>query len=72
MLALTHFSTRYPVGVLRDEARAVFPRTVLPRDFDTIEIPFPERGEPELIRWEERQAAEAEPEETEPVGDGAR
>jgi ribonuclease Z len=58
MLALTHFSTRYPVGVLRDEARAIFPRTVLPRDFDTIEIPFPERGEPELIRWEDRQATE--------------
>jgi ribonuclease Z len=52
MLALTHFSTRYPVGLLRDEARAVFGRTVLPRDFDTIEVPFPERGEPELVRWE--------------------
>jgi ribonuclease Z len=51
MLALTHFSTRYPVGVLREEARAVFPRTVLPRDFDTIEVPFAEKGEPELIRW---------------------
>ena len=24
----------------------MFPQTVLPRDFDTIEIPFPERGEP--------------------------
>jgi ribonuclease Z len=72
MLALTHFSTRYPVGVLRDEARAIFPRTVLPRDFDTIEIPFPERGEPELIRWEDRQAPEAEAQETEPVGDAAR
>ena len=56
MLALTHFSTRYPPAVLRDEARAIFPRTVLPRDFDTIEIPFPERGEPELIRWDERSA----------------
>jgi ribonuclease Z len=60
MLALTHFSTRYPVGVLRDEARAIFPRTVLPRDFDTIEIPFPERGEPELIRWEDRQPADVQ------------
>ena len=46
MLALTHFSTRYPVGLLRDEARAVFAPPSLPRDFDTIEIPFPERGEP--------------------------
>jgi ribonuclease Z len=53
LLALTHFSTRYSVGLLRDEARAVFPRTVLPRDFDVIEIPFAERGEPKLVRWEE-------------------
>jgi ribonuclease Z len=53
MLALTHFSTRYSVALLRDEAQAVFPRTVLPRDFDTIEMPFPERGEPRLIHWEE-------------------
>ena len=72
MLALTHFSTRYPVGLLRDEARAVFPSTVLPRDFDTIEIPFPERGEPELIRWEDRRSGEADAEESEPVGETAR
>jgi ribonuclease Z len=72
MLALTHFSTRYPVGVLRDEARAVFPRTVLPRDFDTIEIPFPERGGAELIHWEDRQAAETAAAAGEPVGDTAR
>ena len=61
-------STRYPVGVLRDEARAVFAKTVLPRDFDTIEIPFAERGEPELVRWDERH----EPlESAEPVVDPA-
>ncbi len=64
LLALNHFSTRYPVGLLRDEARAIFPRTVLPRDFDTIEIPFPERGAPQLVRWDGR--AEAEPERLEP------
>ena len=58
MLALTHFSTRYPVGLLRDEARALFPRTELPRDFDTIELPFPERGEPELVHWDARSANE--------------
>jgi ribonuclease Z len=63
MLALTHFSTRYTVGQLRDEARAVFPDTVLPRDFDSIEIPFPERGAPELIRWR-AQEAEPQPEHT--------
>jgi ribonuclease Z len=58
LLALTHFSTRYPVGLLRDEARAVFERTVLPRDFDTIEVPFPERGEPELAHWDAARAGE--------------
>jgi ribonuclease Z len=67
MLALTHFSTRYPVGVLRDEARAIFPRTVLPRDFDTIEVPFPERGEPRLVKWSELASAEATPAEAAPA-----
>ncbi len=56
MLALTHFSTRYPVGLLRDEARAIFARTVLPRDYDTIDLPLPERGGPELVHWDERRA----------------
>jgi ribonuclease Z len=60
MLALTHFSTRYPVGRLRDEARPVFAQTVLPRDFDTIEIPFSERGDPELVHWDERAAETAD------------
>jgi ribonuclease Z len=52
MLALTHLSTRYGGREIRDEARAVFPNTVVPRDFDAIELPFPERGEPHLVRWE--------------------
>jgi ribonuclease Z len=71
MLALTHFSTRYAVGVLRDEARAIFPRTVLPRDFDTIEIPFPERGEPELVRWDDQSRIDAE-HESAAIADSAR
>lgn len=58
MLALTHLSTRYPVAVLRDEARSIFPRTVLPRDFDAVEVPFSEKGLPELVRWEETANAE--------------
>lgn len=57
MLALTHFSTRYPAGLLRDEARAIFPNTAIPRDFDLIEIPFPERGGPELVHWTELEEA---------------
>jgi ribonuclease Z len=52
MLALTHLSTRYGGGEIRDEARSTFAETVVPRDFDTIEIPFPERGAPELVRWD--------------------
>jgi ribonuclease Z len=32
-----------------EEAREIFEETVAPRDFDLIEIPFPERGEPKLI-----------------------
>jgi ribonuclease Z len=56
LLALTHLSTRHPAAVLRDEARAIFPATVLPRDFDSIEIPFAERGRPELLRFDSAQA----------------
>jgi ribonuclease Z len=69
LLALTHFSTRYPPRVLRDEARAVFKETVLPRDFDTIEIPFPERGDPALVRWEDRVVSPDEEEEAHALAD---
>jgi ribonuclease Z len=48
MLALTHLSNRYFGPEAAREARAVFPDTVVPRDFDVIEIPFPERAPPEL------------------------
>jgi len=50
LLALTHVSSRYPAKQLLDEARAAFERTVLPRDFDRIELPFAERGEPRHVR----------------------
>jgi ribonuclease Z len=50
LLALTHVSTRYGGGEIRDEARVAFERTVVPRDFDAIEVPLPEKGEPELVR----------------------
>jgi len=49
MLALVHISSRYHVGKVLDEAREVFEPTVAPRDFDTIEIPFAERGAPHLV-----------------------
>ena len=50
LLALTHLSPRYAAGDVEREARAVFADTVVPRDFDTIEIPFEERGGPELVK----------------------
>jgi len=53
LLALTHLSTRYGGREIRDEARAVFPNAVVPRDFDTVDVPLPEKGEPELLRWAE-------------------
>ncbi|HVS28358.1 MAG TPA: ribonuclease Z [Solirubrobacteraceae bacterium] len=60
MLALVHLSTRYFGREVRDEARSIFPGAVVPHDFDTIEIPLPERGEPKLVRWEqERPSAPA-------------
>ncbi len=68
MLALTHISSRYPGGELREQARAVFAQTEAPRDYDTIEVPFPERGTPRLVRWSERRAREAAP--VEPVAAG--
>ena len=46
LLALTHVSPRYGGGELREEARGAFDRTIVPRDFDRVEIPFPERGGP--------------------------
>jgi ribonuclease Z len=49
MLALVHISARYHVGKVLDEARAICPDCVAPRDFDQIVVPFPERGGPELI-----------------------
>jgi ribonuclease Z len=49
MLALVHISSRYHVGKVIEEAREVFEPTIAPRDFDVVELPFPERGEPHLI-----------------------
>jgi len=72
LLALTHFSSRYAGGELRDEARATFAATEAPRDFDTIEVPFPERGQATLVRWSERQARERNPDGQASADDPAR
>jgi ribonuclease Z len=63
LLALTHISSRYPGGDLREEARLLFAATEAPRDFDTIDIPFAEKGPAQLIRWSSRRPhAESRPE----------
>jgi ribonuclease Z len=54
MLALTHISPRYAGGQVREEAQAAFENVIVPRDFDRVEIPLPERGEPVHIRASER------------------
>jgi ribonuclease Z len=61
LLALTHLSSRYSAGEIEREAREVFPETVVPRDFDVIEIPFPERGAPVLVRSGARPARATTP-----------
>jgi len=52
LLALTHLSTRYFPRDVRDEARAVFEHPIVPPDVEAIEVPFPERGGPRLIKPE--------------------
>jgi len=49
LLALTHISSRYSGNEAAEEARQLFPDTVVPRDFDIIEIPYTERGDPVLV-----------------------
>jgi ribonuclease Z len=68
MLAIVHVSSRYNVSAVLSEARDAFANTVAPRDFDLVEIPFPERGDPELIQEGAKQRPEplAEPA---PAGD---
>jgi ribonuclease Z len=58
LLALVHISSRYHVGTVLEDARDLFESTVAPRDFDVIEIPFPERGEPTLVPNGARQASD--------------
>jgi len=49
-LVLTHLSSRHSWRELRDEAREVFPGAILPRDFDTLVVPYPEKGVARLDR----------------------
>lgn len=64
LLALTHLSNRYFGPEVAREARTIFPDTVVPKDFDIVEVPFPERGSPRLVKGgalRVREEAQAEP-----------
>ncbi|MFL5917718.1 MAG: ribonuclease Z [Gaiellaceae bacterium] len=50
MLALTHLSNRYFGPEIAREAREIFAETVVPRDLDVLEVPYAERGSPQLIK----------------------
>jgi ribonuclease Z len=65
LLALTHVSSRYAGSEVEAEARQLFADTVVPRDFDVIEVPLPERGPPGLVPRGGRRAR------TQDVGSGA-
>jgi ribonuclease Z len=58
MLALVHISSRYHVGKVLEEAQGVFEPAIAPRDFDLVQIPFPERGEPKLVQNGAREPVE--------------
>ena len=63
LLALTHLGQRVrPHDVKARGARAAFPATVVPRDFDIIDVPSPERGPPALGEAGPRPGRSARPE----------
>ncbi|HET7856189.1 MAG TPA: hypothetical protein VFL41_07000, partial [Gaiellaceae bacterium] len=62
LLAVTHLSNRYFGREVAREARTVFPDTVVPRDFDTIEVRFHERGGPRLVKGGAQHRRETTPE----------
>ncbi len=57
MLALVHISSRHFVPDVLAEARSAFPAAIAPRDFDLVNLPLPERGDPELIENGAREGA---------------
>jgi ribonuclease Z len=61
LLALTHLSNRYFGPEIAREAQLIFPETVVPRDFDIIEVPFAERGTPQLVKGGAKRRREPEP-----------
>jgi ribonuclease Z len=62
LLVLVHLSNRYFGPELAREARAVFSEAVVPRDFDIIDVRFPERGGPRLVKGGALEVADGEAE----------
>jgi ribonuclease Z len=60
LLTLVHVSSRYDVRDVLAQAREAFSTTEAPRDFDLVEIPFPERGRPRLVENGARATAPAQ------------
>ncbi len=60
LLALTHISSRYFGREIEEEARSLFAESYVPKDFDFVEIPFEESGEPKLVR-PERKSKQSDP-----------
>lgn len=52
LLVLTHLSSRYPPRIVLEEARAVFDRVHVARDFDTVVVPQAEKGPPAVVPWD--------------------
>jgi ribonuclease Z len=61
LLALTHLSSRYFGPEIAREAREIFAETVVPRDFDVVDVPFAERGAPHLVKGGVLHRPEPEP-----------
>jgi ribonuclease Z len=64
LLVLSHLSSRHAPRDVREEAEREFPRVLVPRDFDQVEVPFPERGEPIVHPARGRRGAPDAPSET--------
>lgn len=60
LLALTHLGARAMPREIRREAKETFAAVVVPRDFDRIEVPNPERGDPVLHRAKDDEPVEPE------------
>src|SRR5690349_1254808 len=67
LLALTHLSNRYFGPEVAREARTIFADTVVPKDFDVIDVPFAERGAPRLEKGGAKQSREERAPEAEVV-----